>query len=76
LKFRFAERKVEEDGTLSSGTISGREQDEGRALGMPTLWIMSVTSSKDSLVGAGTVFVYPTVIVPNSLPKVFVFSRK
>jgi Z1 domain len=76
LKFRNAERKVEEEGTLSSGTISGREQDDGRALSMPTLWIMSVTASKDSLEGAGTVFTFPTVIVPDSLPKVFVFSRK
>lgn len=76
LKFRNAERKVEEDGTLSSGTISGREQDEGRALPMPTLWIMSVTATKDSLVGAGTTFAFPTIIVPSCLPKIFVFSRK
>jgi hypothetical protein len=76
LKFRHANRTIEENGLLSSGTISGAEQNEGRAERMATLWIMSVTGSSDSVTGAGTTFVYPTIVVPSRLPKVFVFSKK
>jgi len=76
LKFRKAVRKIEEGGFLAQGTISGTEQDTGRADSMPTLWIMSVTGASDSKVGANKIFVFPTIIVPNCLENVFVFSKK
>lgn len=72
LKFREAERKVADDGFLSTGTLSGPEQSDGRSQPKPTLWIMSVQrKSKDT-----ETFVFPTIVVPNLLPNVFVFSKK
>lgn len=73
LKFRRADRKVSGDGFLSSGTLSGQEQAEGRADSMPTLWIMSVTGRMDS--GDQETFAYPTIVIPDTMPQVFVFSK-
>lgn len=76
LKFRRAKRTIEAGGLLSQGTISGKEQNDGRLNIRPTLWIMDVIGNADSATGSNEKFVYPTVIVPNSLPQVFVFSKK
>jgi plasmid maintenance system antidote protein VapI len=76
LRFREANRTVQTGGFLPQGTISGTEQTAGRAEAMPTLWIMSVTGSYDYDPNSKEIFVFPTIIVPNGLPKVFVFSKK
>jgi hypothetical protein len=75
LRYRTAERTIGDNGFLAQGTISGREQSEARALRMPTLWIMSVTGKPDSIYGAGETFVFPTLIVPDSLPRLFLFNK-
>ena len=76
LKFRTAERSIGEGGFLAQGTISGAEQNEGRADSIPTLWIMSVTGKADSDTGASEIFAFPTVIVPTGLPRLFLFSKQ
>lgn len=76
LKYRKADRTVGENGFLSQGTISGMEQNKGRQNSKPTLWIMSVSVKKNGKPGNNEVFAFPTIIVPNRLPKVFVFSKK
>jgi hypothetical protein len=76
LKFRTADRKIGEGGFLETGTISGTEFDQGKANNIPTLWIMSVKAKAGSVIAEGETFVYPTIIVPNSLPYVFVYNKK
>ncbi len=76
LKFRDAERRVGEGGYLPQGTISGAEQSDGRAGSVPTLWVMSIISKKDGSRSTEPAFIFPTIIVPNGLPALFVFSRK
>lgn len=76
LKYRESDRAIGENGFLAQGTISGAEQETGRKETRPTLWLMSVTGKPESKIGAGETFIFPTIIVPNSLPKAFVFSKK
>ncbi len=76
LKFRRASRTVEENGGLSSGTLEGRVQAADRLKDHPTLWIMAVTAKADSESAPGETFMFPTIVVPNRLPQVFVFSKK
>lgn len=76
LKFRTAERKIGKDGFLSTGTLSGTEATNARGDTMPTLSIISVTGKADSIDGAGEIFVFPTIVVPDALPQVFVFSKE
>lgn len=76
LKYRTANRTIGDNGFLPQGTISGKEQSDGRKRTKTTLWIMTVTGKKTSNSGANVVFAFPTIIVPGSLPKIFVFSKK
>lgn len=75
LRFRTAERRVGLDGFLSTGTLSGLEQTQARAAQIPTLWIMAVTTTQGSAVGVGVKFMYPTLVIPNALPALFMFNR-
>jgi len=76
LKFREAERTIGENGLLAQGTISGKEQRDSQLDSIPTLWIMSVTGKPESMIGANQTFAFPTIIVPNSMPSLFVFSKR
>jgi hypothetical protein len=79
LKYRPASRNVVDDGDaglISSGTLSGAEQNQGRAQANPTLWIMDVTPNTQQSLDKFGILMFPTVIVPNILPKVFLFSKK
>ncbi len=37
---------------------------------------MSVSTKNNGKSGTKEIFAFPTIIVPNSLPKIFVFSKK
>lgn len=76
LKYRPAVRAIHEDGLISSGTLSGTEQNEGRGEQHTTLWIMDVTPRPRQGLPALSPFIFPTIVVPNRLPSVFVFSKK
>jgi hypothetical protein len=75
LRFRTADRRIRAQGFLSTGTLSGDEVRNGQAARHPTLWIMSVEATAASDVGAGTKFMYPTLVIPKSLPALFMFNR-
>jgi len=76
LKYRPAQRAILEDGMISSGTLSGAEQTAGRNDRSATLWIMDVTPRQIQGSAAVQPFFFPTIVVPNSLARVFVFSKK
>lgn len=75
LKFRKAERTVSENGFISTGTLSGLEYDAARNEETPTLWVMAVETTAGSFCGEGKKFMYPTLVIPNKLPKLLMFSR-
>jgi hypothetical protein len=75
LKFRSAQRLVREEGFMSTGTLSGTEYENAVKDNVPTLWIMSVETAEGSFCGKGTLFMYPTFVIPNALPKLVMFSR-
>jgi hypothetical protein len=75
LRYRTADRTVDSDGFFSTGAISGPELTESRAESMPTLWIMAVKTTAGSNAGAGKKFIYPSFIVPENFPKLFMFNR-
>ncbi|HMH34694.1 MAG TPA: Z1 domain-containing protein, partial [Puia sp.] len=76
LKYRPAERTILEDGIISSGTLSGAEQDTARRDQFTTLWIMDVTPRRQQASLVLPAFIFPTIVVPRQLPRVFVFSKK
>lgn len=77
LKFRTAKRKVRNNGFLSTGTLSGDELSAARSnLTHPTLWIMSTITTEDSEVAHGELFMYPTFVIPESFPSLFMFSQE
>jgi hypothetical protein len=75
VRFRRASRTVMEDGFISTGTLSGDELRTARAANRPTLWIMAVTTMPGSAVGANQRFVYPTFVIPDRFPSLFIFNR-
>jgi Z1 domain len=75
LRFRTADRTVRQDGFISTGTLSGDELREARNAAIPTLWIMSATTTAASAMGGGHRFMYPTFVIPNGFPNLFIFNR-
>jgi len=75
LRFRTADRRIGNDGFISTGTLSGTEVQEARAAPMPTLWVMATKTTQDSAVGADLRFMYPTLVIPDALPALFMFNR-
>jgi Z1 domain-containing protein len=75
LRFRRADRTVRQDGFISTGTLSGDELRAARNAAIPTLWIMSATTTATSAAGGGHRFMYPTFVIPNGFPNLFIFNR-
>jgi hypothetical protein len=75
LRFRTADRTVGHDGFISTGTLSGDELRDARAARIPTLYIMSARTTDRSAVGGGQVFMYPTLVIPDRFPSLFMFNR-
>jgi hypothetical protein len=75
LRFRTADRRVGDDGFISTGTLSGDELREARAADSPTLWIMAARTTAASAGGAGQRFMYPTLVIPSRYPSLFMFNR-
>lgn len=74
-RFRTADRTIRENGFISTGTLSGEELRVARAAVVPTLWIMSATTTPGSAPGGGHRFIYPTFVIPDAFPNVFMFNR-
>lgn len=66
---------MDEEGFISTGMLFGGDLDTARAASIPTLWIVSATTREGSADGVGLKFMYPTFIVPNSYPTLFMFNR-
>ena len=75
LKFRSARRTIAKDGFISTGTLSGDEFQTAKSEKMPTLWIIDVESTEQSGAGGGLNFMYPTFVIPDSLPKLLIFNK-
>lgn len=75
LRFRRAERRVGDEGFISTGTLSGDELRNARSANLPTLWIMAARTSAASAGGAGQRFMYPTLVIPSRYPSLFMFNR-
>jgi hypothetical protein len=75
LRFRTADRTVRDSGFISTGTLSGDELRAARAAEIPTLWIMSATTTDGSAMGGGHAFMYPTFVIPDRFPSLFIFNR-
>lgn len=75
LRFRTAERTVGDEGFISTGTLFGGEVTAAQQLDIPTLWLMSATTRVGSAVGGGHRFMYPTFVIPNRFPNLFMFNR-
>jgi len=75
LRFRTADRRVDADGYFTSGAIGGPELAAARAEEIPTLWMISATATPASAIAAGTQFMYPTFVIPEHFPKLFMFNR-
>jgi len=75
LRFRTADRTVRENGFISTGTLSGDELRAARAAALPTLWIMSARTTDRSAAAGGLEFMYPTLVIPDSFPSLFMFNR-
>jgi len=75
LRFRTAKRTVDKQGYLETGTLFGGDVTTAQAATIPTLWIMAVTTLPGSGAGNGRRFMYPTFIVPNRFPKLFMYNR-
>jgi hypothetical protein len=75
LRFRRAERRVGDEGFISTGTLSGEELRNARAGNLPTLWIMAARTSAASAGGAEQRFMYPTLMIPSRYPSLFMFNR-
>lgn len=75
LKFRHAKRTLREEGFMSTGTLSGAEYDSAKAAHTPTLWIMEVEIESGDVSGKGYKFMYPTFVIPDSLPRLLMFNK-
>jgi hypothetical protein len=75
LRFRTADRRIGENGFISTGTLSSDELRNARAARIPTLWIMAARTTAESAGGAGQRFMYPTLVIPSRYPSLFMFNR-
>jgi hypothetical protein len=75
LRMRTAERTIGADGFISTGMLFGGEVTAARQARVPTLWIVAAMTTAESEGGAGQLFVYPTFIIPDSYPTLFMFNR-
>jgi Z1 domain len=76
LRFRTANRRIREGGSIPTGILSGDEVNTARITETPTLWIVAATASIESEEGmAGENFMYPTFVIPNAFPSLFMFNR-
>lgn len=76
VRFRTAERTVGEQGFISTGVLSGAEEVRvAQTAKHPTLWVISVTTLAGSADGGGNIFMYPTFVIPDSYPTLFMFNR-
>jgi hypothetical protein len=55
--------------------LFGGDVTAAREASVPTLWIIAATTTAESEGGGGQLFVYPTFIIPNSYPTLFMFNR-
>jgi hypothetical protein len=42
---------------------------------LPTLWIMAARTTDRSAAGGGLAFMYPTLVIPDNFPRLFMFNR-
>jgi Z1 domain-containing protein len=75
LRMRTAERRVEAEGFISQGILFGGSLTAARQANVPTLWIFAAATTAESEGGAGQLFVYPTFVIPDSYPTLFMFNR-
>jgi hypothetical protein len=75
LRMRTAKRTIGADGFISTGMLFGGEVTAAKQGKVPTLWIIAATTTPESEGGAGQLFVYPTFIIPDSYPTLFMFNR-
>ncbi len=75
LRMRTAERRVEAEGFISQGILFGGSLTAARQANVPTLWIFAATTTAESEGGPGQLFVYPTFVIPDSYPTLFMFNR-
>jgi hypothetical protein len=75
LRMRTAERTIGPDGFISTGMLFGGEVTAARQATIPTLWIVAATTTPQSEGGGGQLFVYPTFIIPDNYPTLFMFNR-
>lgn len=78
LRMRAAERTIGADGFISTGMLFGGQGGEvqaARQASVPTLWVISATTAAGSASGAGHNFIYPTFVIPDSYPTLFMFNR-
>jgi hypothetical protein len=75
LRFRTARRTVREEGFIPTGTLSGAELQAARAADVPTLWVMAARTADGSAVGTDQPFMYPTFVIPDRFPSLFIFNR-
>jgi hypothetical protein len=66
---------VREEGFISTGTLSGAEIAAARAAAVPTLWIMAARTADGSPAGADQPFMYPTFLIPDRFPSLFISNR-
>ena len=75
LRTRIAERTIGADGFISTGILFGGEVQAAQAAAVPTLWIVAAITAAGSAAGGGHPFMYPTFIIPNRYPTLFMFNR-
>lgn len=75
LRMRTAERRLGPDGFLSTGMLFGGDLTAARQANVPTLWIMAAATLPQSTAGGGHPFMYPTFVIPDSYPTLFMFNR-
>lgn len=75
LRFRRADRRVDADGFFSTGAIGGPELTAARDEAIPTLWIISAAARPGSIIPTGEKFMYPSFVIPENFPRLFMFNR-
>jgi hypothetical protein len=75
LRFRNADRLVRDEGFISTGTLAGDRLQAARAEEVPTLWIMAARSVAGSFCGEGKLFMYPTLVIPDRMEKLYMFNK-
>lgn len=72
LRYRASNRTARGENGYINGVLSGGEQSEGRALNMPTLWLVMINGNGEGW--AGVDFIYPTIVMPNGDTS-FIFNK-